>query len=324
MKIPNNPESYAAAISAAWHKSVENTLEVARLCAQADKELSPAEKAQLIQQLPFKAPTFSKLVKIGNDPRLRSDDMRRRLPPSFSTMYEIALCSDPQLKEGLESGALHSEASRADIEALRKVPRRKRATLPLFEEDEVVQEDKAAPSLKIDRVCFAELLVPRDFPREQRERLAEELRRIAEAYGIELVQKLTPEERAEAQYDRSLHEWWQRQTQVARKLARRRINELKRAARRRNKKWAYAADETEINCTDGWFRIEEVYEFLGLEDELDDLRGKVESLTPAPELPKVLSERMSQDPAEFEFPKKTLFSKNIANFDFEKEFENVE
>ena len=145
MKILNNPESYAAAISAAWHKSVENTLEVARLCAQADKELSPAEKAQLIQQLPFKAPTFSKLVKIGNDPRLRRDDMRPRLPPSFSTMYEIALCSDPQLKEALESGALHSEASRADIEALRKAPRCKRATLAPFDEDDVVQEDKVRP-----------------------------------------------------------------------------------------------------------------------------------------------------------------------------------
>ena len=262
---------------------------MARLCAQADKELSPAEKAQLIQQLPFKAPTFSKLVKIGNDPRLRSDDMRARLPNSFSTMYEIALFSDPQLEEAIESGVLHADASRADIEAVRKAPRRKRATLPLFDEDEVVQEDKAAPSSNIDRVCFAEFHVPRDFPSEQRERLAEELTRIAEAYGIELVRKLTPEERAEAQYDRSLHEWWQRQTQVARKLARHRINELKREARRRNKKWVYEADETEINCTDGWGRIGEVYEFLGLEDELDDLRAEVELLTQPPELPAELT-----------------------------------
>ena len=67
MKVFNNPSSYATAISAAWNKSVDNILEAAKLCAEADKELSASEKAELFEQLPFEAPTFSRLVKIGND-----------------------------------------------------------------------------------------------------------------------------------------------------------------------------------------------------------------------------------------------------------------
>jgi hypothetical protein len=323
VKILNDARSYAAAISAAWHKSVEDTLEVAKLCAQADRELAAAAKAQMLQQLPFQAPTFSKLVKIGNDPRLHTAEMLPRLPASFSSMYEIALCSDPQLEQAIDSGMLHPGATREEIEAVRKLPARsKRATLPPFE-DELAQEDEA-PTSKIERVCFAELHVPHDFPDEQGEKLTEDLTRIAEAFGIELVRRLTSKERAEARYDKSLLQWWQRQTRVARKLARQRINVLKRDARRQNKKWAYAVDETEINCTDGWGRIVEVYEFLGLEDEVDDLRAKVESLTQPPDLPTILSERQSQDGIEFGRPYRDLSSKRLAKCKAETESEDVE
>jgi hypothetical protein len=300
VKTLNDATSYAAAITAAWHKSVEAALEVAKLCAEANKELSPADKAEMLQQLPFKAPTFSKLVKIGNDWRLHAADMLPRLPSSFSSMYEIALCSDPQLEKAIESGVLHPGATREEIEAVRKTavhPRR--ATLREFDGEPA---DETRPLSKVERICFAELHVPEDFPPEQGERLAADLTRLAESYGIELVRRLTPEEQAEVRYGNALNAFARRWEGLGRKLARRRINELKRQARQNNKKWGFKPDEVEINATDGWDRIEEVMAFVGLEAEMDELRAKAESLAEAPGMPAELGEQ--SDPVELWLPKK--------------------
>ena len=326
MKILNDPEGYAAAISAAWNKSVESILEVARLCAEADKQLSAGQKAELLEQLPFEAPTFSKLVKIGNDARLRSDDMRSRLPPSYSIMYEVALCSGSQLEHAIESGALHSGASRSEIEAVRKAPpTAKRATLPLF--DDVQRESVAAggaPSLQIERVCFAELYTPRDYPPEQRERLAEELTRVAESYGIELVRRLTPEERAEVRYGKALNAFADRWTRAGRKLARQRINDLKRNRRQQNKRWGFAPDETELDLNAGWDRIEEVFDFLGLEDEIDGLRAQAEALAKAPDLPAELAEPIPTDQTHVTQPDRRIAPDPLADWNFENDLENFE
>jgi hypothetical protein len=308
VKTLNNLASYASAISAAWHKSVENTLEAATLCAEADKELSSQEKAQLIEQLPFEAPTFSKLVKIGNDPRLRSEEMRPRLPPSFSTLYEIALCSDTQLERALVSGALHPGATRSDIEVVRKAPRRpKRATLQLFGDGEPKKNEVVGPQSKIERMRFAEVHVPIDFSPEQGERLEEELTRVAESYGISVVRCLTIEERAEQRYGKAFNAFVKRWESIGRRLARQRINELKRQTRKRNKKWGFAPDETELDGQ-GWDRIEEVFNYVGLEDEFEDLRAEAEALANAPELPAELSNASSTHPDEFELPKKKRLS----------------
>jgi len=74
--------------NASWHKSTESTFELAKHCAATNKELSAAAKKALMARLPFDRVTFSKLVKIGNDARLPR--LMHQLPPSFSSLYEIA------------------------------------------------------------------------------------------------------------------------------------------------------------------------------------------------------------------------------------------
>jgi hypothetical protein len=63
--------------------------------------------------VPFDRATFSKLVKIGNDPRLAT--IAPRLPQSFSTLYELSKFDDIQLEAAIKSGAVHPAVTRSEI-----------------------------------------------------------------------------------------------------------------------------------------------------------------------------------------------------------------
>jgi hypothetical protein len=321
VKILNDLGSYATAISAAWTKLLSSILEASKLSAQADKELPADDKARLIEQLPFEAPTFSKLVKIGNDARLYTDRMRGLLPPSYSILYEIALCSDAQLNYAVESGILHCEATRADIEEIRK-SKIDPARLPVFDDECSDASEQTAQVTGVVRCCFAEFHVPADYPAERREELANELARVAQLYDAKLVKIPTDIERAEMRYEKALNAFARRWERIGRKLALARVNDLKRDARKRNKKWCYEPDEIEINSGDGWDRIEDVMGFVGLEAEIDELRAKAESLAEAPEMPAELCKPANL--ADFWRPKKKYNLNDFSDWNFKEEFENVE
>ena len=75
---------YAAFIGESWRSAVEAIMEVARLCVDASERLTAAQKSELITKLPFGAATFSKLVQIGTDTRLHTQDVQRLLPPHYT------------------------------------------------------------------------------------------------------------------------------------------------------------------------------------------------------------------------------------------------
>ncbi len=106
-------DRFAERINASWHKTSESIFDLASVCAQAEKELSPAAKKALIARLPFDRVTFSKLATIGNDARLRP--LMRQLPSSFSTLYELSRFDETQLASGLKTGAINSHATRQEI-----------------------------------------------------------------------------------------------------------------------------------------------------------------------------------------------------------------
>src|SRR5713226_284073 len=70
---------YARRISENWQKWTDSIFEVARLCAEANQQLQPHEKRDLLESLPFSRATFSKLVKIGSDKRLQKPSIRKAL-----------------------------------------------------------------------------------------------------------------------------------------------------------------------------------------------------------------------------------------------------
>jgi len=106
-------EEFTSRIVACWHKTTAGILELARGCADADQQLAGSAKQALIAKLPFDRATFSKLVKIGNDPRLAT--IAPRLPQSFSTLYELSKFADVQFDAAIRSGAVHPAVTRSEI-----------------------------------------------------------------------------------------------------------------------------------------------------------------------------------------------------------------
>jgi len=289
VKTPNDTAGFVAAISAAWTKSVDCIFDAAILCAEADERLTSIERALLIDGLPFAAPTFSKLVKIGNDQRLRKDDVRGLLPASYSIMYAVAQCSDYQLRRIISEGVLHPAATRAEIEAYRK-KRVPRALLPLeIDEEKTAAEVVGEPlaETKPKDYCFAEIRVPY-CPFEQADELEGELRRLAETFGVELVKKQDPLERAERLYGERHRRFYDRWEHYGRVLTRKRIKRMKEQTRRDNKKWGYLWDETNLgDPREGWPRILEVLTTLGIEGDYEDIRAEAKRLAKPPTFPTV-------------------------------------
>ena len=108
-------DKYLQEISNGWHETTKSILAVAKICAEANSDLAPDEKRELLKNLPFGASVFSKLAKIGSDPRLKKQAIAKLLPPNYSTIYEVSHLSDDRLQAAVKRKILTPEASRAQI-----------------------------------------------------------------------------------------------------------------------------------------------------------------------------------------------------------------
>jgi hypothetical protein len=99
-----------------FHDAVESIYEVARACAEASHVLTLSEKKSLLEELPFSEATFSKYVQIGADERFADEMVRRLLPPSFSTIYEIRALSDERFREAISTGVINPDLKRAKLQ----------------------------------------------------------------------------------------------------------------------------------------------------------------------------------------------------------------
>jgi hypothetical protein len=114
-------DKFASKITALWYRSTESICQAAAACAEIARQLSPDGKKLLLKKLPFGVSTFSKLVRIGNDPRIYK--IIKKLPPSYSKIYLVSQLSDEQLKVGIEKGVVNAGAGRKDIENFRDAGR---------------------------------------------------------------------------------------------------------------------------------------------------------------------------------------------------------
>jgi hypothetical protein len=266
-------KTYAERISASWHRSIDSIFETAQLCAEANACLSKDDKAALLADLPFPAATFSKLVKIGNDARLRKPGVRCLLPPCYSIIYEVALLSDEHLAEATASGTLHPEMKRVELQEF--------AT-------------KAEADSNPSPIVLGVIQLPPDYPVERLQELHAELQRTAAAFGVEFVRRATPEESAQAKYARAMNAYFARWIAATRVLARRRIRELKSQRLRgcerwsrasKDQRWGFHEDEIYIGADYGWGQIAAVLDYVGVGHEFESLRARAEELVTPPQCP---------------------------------------
>ena len=88
--ISDDVSEFAVEIHESWRVATCTILSTAQLCSEADAKFRGAQRDALLRALPFGASTFSKLVTIGRNYELVSDQkMVRVLPPNYSIIYEI-------------------------------------------------------------------------------------------------------------------------------------------------------------------------------------------------------------------------------------------
>ncbi len=260
---------YAQAINSSWTKTLEGILETARLCAEANAELEPKAKATLLGQLSFKHATFSKLAKIGKDNRLYEHDIREHLPPNYSTPYAVTKLDEKQLQGAVDSGALHPEAGRADIEALTGG----------------VAADHSAQAL------LGYVRLPPEFPDGQMSGLTNALEELASEFGVEFIKRRSPKERAQLAYERAVSLCQVRRNKTLATFARSKIREFKAAKLRGSEKlapkqraikWGFSENEVYIGSDYSPNKVREILEHVGLGNEFESLRKKAELVIDMP------------------------------------------
>ena len=107
---------YAESIGESWRHSVEAIMEVARLCVEASERLTPQERRELVDRLPFSDTVFSKFIKIGKSERLQAPDVQRLLPPNWTIIYSLAGLHKYDLDQVIAARVVGPEMRRTDVD----------------------------------------------------------------------------------------------------------------------------------------------------------------------------------------------------------------
>lgn len=112
---------WAERIRAAWQSSFDGIMECGRLLVEAKEQLDHGQWLQLIDsQLPFKANTAQRLMKISTDERLTNAAHAPFLPRSRETLYELTKLPTEVFEQKIADGTIHPEMQRSDITGVAK------------------------------------------------------------------------------------------------------------------------------------------------------------------------------------------------------------
>ena len=251
-------QDYAKAINSSWHKTTDNVLETARLCAEANKKFARAEpKKELIKKLDFNSATFSKLATIGQDPRLQAAPVKALLPPNYSIVYRVAKLSAEALDQAIKDGVIAPAMTRAELD------------------DWISErEGRSTEGGEETALIIATLRAPSDYDEQKKAQLEQALEKLRQEFGIAVERPRDPE--AEA-YNRMVREV----DDYIRKHARQYIRKLKAtkfAGKRhltpamRKRLWDFGDDETEIGPDATWEQVQYALDSVGSGDQFERLR----------------------------------------------------
>ena len=276
-RSPNHPsaslrqgviDKYLKEISAGWYETTRSILAVAKTCADANAQLGADEKRELLKELPFGASVFSKLAKIGADPRLKKQAVAKLLPPNYSTIYEVSHLSDTRLADAVRGKVLNPQASRAQIVS--------------FVQNKNEDEERGDTNADPHKALLAQIHLPEDINKAQLTKIVRWLQNLNEESPGSVIfgTDLPAYERLLNRHQNLLEK---RETLILRKmrsLVRMRISLLKNNQKKSGQKWGFFPDETDLNVLDDELRerIVQVLGMLGLESDFDQIYSDADRL----------------------------------------------
>ena len=184
LPIPNDSGSLSAAaalgrqIGASDQKTAMHFLETAHLCEMGFERYRTRGLSVLLRAANMSKSKFMKYVAIAHDVRLRRIELL--LPPSLSTIHQIAQLNDEEFDEAIKAEIIRPNVRRSEIESLRKTAANKgRTTTPPADSPAVLREIAAGSR--------CELIVPDDFGPDDCARIRQLLQRLRTKFGVEIV-----------------------------------------------------------------------------------------------------------------------------------------
>jgi hypothetical protein len=108
--------SYASRIARGWQETVRTILEVARVCADADRDMPSHLRQEFYRRLPFDRTVFSKLASIGRSPTLHNPEVEASLPPNYSILNIARRLTAKELDRAIAKKMITPDTKRADLE----------------------------------------------------------------------------------------------------------------------------------------------------------------------------------------------------------------
>jgi hypothetical protein len=165
-------------IGASLQKTAEQILTTSDLCLRAYQRYGSGRLGVVLRAAKMKKSTFMKFVSIAHDSRLRR--IQPLLPPSFTTIHQIAQLTNEQFDEAIKAEIIQTDVRRSEIEYLRKMAavNKGRAITPAAE---------PAALLEMAPGGHYELIVPNDLGPDDCVRIRQLLQRLHTTLGVEIV-----------------------------------------------------------------------------------------------------------------------------------------
>jgi hypothetical protein len=111
---------WAERICIAWQKTTEHIIQTGQLLLAARDELPHGSfQAMVESDLPFDVRTAQMLMKIAEHPVISNAKHVSLLPPSWGTLYQLALLPPAILEQHIEEGTITPDMERKDAAALK-------------------------------------------------------------------------------------------------------------------------------------------------------------------------------------------------------------
>jgi hypothetical protein len=258
-------QGYLKQIQPYWRKSTTSIMDVALVCAEANRQLG-ADRKRLIKALPFSQPTFSKLVHIGRDQRLYKADVQNLLPAGYSIIYEICQLKDDQLAKALDAGIIKPTLTRTE--------------LAHWLENEDIKPLWSTGDLTY---IFAAIQLIKELSPDENARLKSKLEELQKEFGVEII---WPRNR----YGEALARWQRRVRSYVVKRCSKIVRSAYRERYKQGRLWRFSKEQISIDPHDDIKRVGQVLDTIGRKDEFDRLLQEAETRykRPAPPRPHLI------------------------------------
>lgn len=114
------PAQWGGLISAEWRKAAASIIRTGELLLEAKQSVRHGEWGDVVDSLPFGHSTANKLMAIAENKTLTNSEFIPKLPPAWSTLYELSKLPDGALVEKFADDTIHAEIKQDEAVALVK------------------------------------------------------------------------------------------------------------------------------------------------------------------------------------------------------------